>query len=301
MKLGTNSIVVNESGEVLLIQRDDSRTFAPPGGGMEAGELPPDNAARETREETGLIVHPVRLVGLTYMPWGKTGLLNFSFRCIKRGGELATSAESLQVGFYPAHKLPTPMAGFHRRRLQEAFTHAGGPPLWQTRPLTWKTQLGRIILSQGVYRWKNWQRKRRGEPAFTPAPEWRVGAFTVILNEKGEALWVKRTDYDAWNLPGGGGKTGEAPWETAVRETREETGLTTRLTDLTGVYVYENEPHALFTFTAEITDGMLTPGPEAAEFAWFAPGAEPPNAVARHVQRVADAVDDSEITQFRRQ
>ncbi|NHZ72695.1 MAG: NUDIX domain-containing protein [Aquificales bacterium] len=299
MKLGSNGIVINELGEILLIQRDDTRTFAPPGGGIEAGELPPDNAAREVREETGLIVHPVRLVGLYFMPWGKTGLLNFTFRCIQRGGELATSEESLQVGFYPIHKLPSPMVNFHRQRLKQSFSHDGGPPLWQIRRTGWGTRLGRLLLMQVVYRWKDWQRKRRGEPAFVPAPEWKIGAFTVIQNENDEVLWVKRTDYDAWNLPGGGGLQNEPPWETAVRETLEETGLIVHLTDLTGVYVYENEAHITLTFTANIQSGTLTTDPESKAFAWFAPGEEPENSFHQHTLRVADAVSDDEVAQFR--
>jgi 8-oxo-dGTP pyrophosphatase MutT (NUDIX family) len=301
MRLGTNGIVTNGMGEVLLIQRDDTRTFAPPGGGIEAGELPPDNVAREVREETGLIVMPVRLVGLYFMNWGKSGVLTFVFRCIQRGGEPTTSKESLQVGFFPANDLPASIVGFHRDRIEHGFSHNGGPPYWGFEKYGLGVQLGRLVLIHGLYRWRDWQRKRRGEPVFVPAPEWTTGAFTVIRNQKGEVLWVKRNDFDAWNLPGGGGKQKEAPWETAVRETYEETGLNVTLTDLTGVYIYENEPHAIFTFTADIKSGSLTTGPESAEFAWFMPGAEPENAFTSHVVRVADAVSDDEITQFRHQ
>ena len=100
----------------------------------------------------------------------------------------------------------------------------------------------------------------------------------MIRNEKGEVLWLKRGDVDFWNLPGGGGLLNEPPWETAVRETQEETGLTVTLTNLTGVYVYENEAHVILTFTGNIQAGTLTTGAEAEVFAWFASGEEPENA-----------------------
>ena len=299
MRLGTNGVVINELGEVLLIQRDDTRTFAPPGGGIETGELPSDNVAREVEEETGLVVTPVRLVGLDYMDWGRSSLLNFTFRCIQRGGELTTTAESLQVGFYPANKLPMPMIGLHQNRLKRSFSHDGGPPYWGVEKDGIILKLGRLLLTNGLYRWRDWQRKWRGEPLHVPAPDWKIGAFSVIGNEKSEVLWVKRSDLDAWNLPGGGGLQNEPPWETAVRETLEETSLTVHLTNLTSVTVYENEAHAIFTFTASIQSGTPTIGPEADDFAWFAPGSEPENAFSAHVQRIADAVDDIEITQFR--
>ena len=301
MRLGTNGIIINELGEVLLIQRDDTRTFAPPGGGIEAGELPTDNIVREVEEETGLKVMPVRLVGLYYMEWGRTNWLNFVFRCIQRGGGLATSPESLQVGYYPTNKLPTPMPALHKDRLEKGFTHKGGPPYWQIEREGLSLKIGRLVLTQGIYRWRNWRRKRNGEPAYIQPPEFKVGAFTVIRNENGEVLWVKRSDVDFWNLPGGGGLLNEPPWETAVRETHEETGLILTLTDLTSVHVYENEAQIAFTFTADIESDTLTTGSESEAFAWFAPGKEPENSFEQHRVRVADAVSDDEVTQFRLQ
>lgn len=298
MRLGATGIVTNEFGEVLLIQRDDTRTFAPPGGGVEAGELPSDNVVREVVEETGLKVYPVRLVGLYYLEWGNTSLLNFVFRCIQRGGALATSPESLQVGFYPMTKLPSPMPSFTKERLERGFIHKGGPAYWTHQKDGLLLRMGRLLLTKGVYPWKNWQRKRRGEPAYIPPPEFKMGAFTVIHNEDGAVLWVKRSDVDMWNLPGGGGLQNEPPWKTAVRETCEETGLTVTLTNLTSVHVYENEAHIALTFTAVIESGVLTTGPESIDFAWFLPGEEPENSFEQHRVRVAAAVSADEVTQF---
>ena len=46
MNVGTNGILVDQHGNVLLIKRNDTRTYAPPGGAVDAGELPPEAAAR---------------------------------------------------------------------------------------------------------------------------------------------------------------------------------------------------------------------------------------------------------------
>lgn len=303
MLISTNGLLVNQFNQVLLIQRNDTRTWALPGGAIDKGELPPDAAAREVREETGLIVMPVRLVGLHMLNVSPTPYLGFSFRCIQRGGEIQTSEESPQVGFVPALELPRAMAGMHRQRIERGMSHFGGPPEWYVQQPSWRIRLGRMALQRVVYPWYDFQRKRNGRPPYTPPPSWQTSAFCVIRNEAGAVLWVKRRDVDAWNLPGGLRQGAhEPPWKTAVRETREETGLKVQLTDLTGVYVYRDAtPHMVFTFTATIRGGVLTTGAETAAFDWFQLGAEPPNSVQQHLERAADAASPFDRTEFRYQ
>jgi ADP-ribose pyrophosphatase YjhB (NUDIX family) len=245
MLLSTNGIVTNEWGHVLLIRRDDTRTFAPPGGGLEAGELPTENVAREVQEETGLRVLPVRLVGLYHFAWGKTGGLCFNFRCLQRGGQLTTSAESPQVGFFAPDNLPRPMAPLHRERLQRDLFHAGGSPYWGSQKMGLGSRVGKFLLRQGVYRWRDWQRRRRGEPLYTPPPDWQLSAWTIVQNERGEVLWGRMAD-ETWQLPGGAGLPTELPWVTAVRSPHRPTGLTLQLTGLTAVYATKaHAPHGL--------------------------------------------------------
>lgn len=51
------------AGRILLIHKIDNDLWALPGGGHDAGERITDTAVREVREETGLDVEIVRLIG----------------------------------------------------------------------------------------------------------------------------------------------------------------------------------------------------------------------------------------------
>ncbi len=59
-----NVIVVNNSGEILMIRRSDNDNWALPGGAMDLGESLPAAAVRETLEETGVQVEITGLVGI---------------------------------------------------------------------------------------------------------------------------------------------------------------------------------------------------------------------------------------------
>lgn len=295
MKLFAEGIVTNHLNEALFVLRDDSRTWALPGGALEDDELPPQTVAREVEEETGIKARPVRLVALYYWPEPPDGRLLFSFRCLQEGGEVRTSSESPKVGFMPATPPPTPMLSIHRERLERALGHYGGPPYWGTHHfplyLRWASRL--------LYRYRDLRRQLRGKPVRRPPQEWEVGGFTILRNAAGEVLWIKRTDHDLWNLPGGGRREMEAPWETAVRETREETGLDVRLTDLTGIYTKPTKREIAFVFTAVVTGGSLHENSEAAAFGYYTLGEEPERAIPKQVQRMTDALSAEEETVFR--
>ena len=301
MQIGTTGIVVDQRGQVLLIRRNDTRTWAPPGGALDANELPLDGAIREVEEETGLTVLPIRLAGVYFWPMSPDGFLTFVFRCLPQSGELTSSFESPELGFVPSNKLPSPMLKISRERIEGALAHVEQRPLLIQQPFTLPERAGMFALRNIIYRYYDYKRKSAGTPSFAPPVSWTTGAFAVIQNEAGAVLWVKRTDKDVWNLPGGGSDKMEPPWKTAVRETLEETGLTITIDGLTGVYQFAGRDNLVFVFMATVQSGTLTTGFESADFGWFTSGEEPENRFESHVERVADALSPSAITQFRMQ
>lgn len=299
MRMTASSIVFNKAGELLLIQRHDIRTFDVPGGGLEPGELPTEAAVRETLEETGLHVRPLQLVGIYHWPNEPNAYLSFYFRCELLGGTIRPSEETPTVAFYPPTHLPRPILPMHRQRIRRSLSHHGAQPVMRHQPMTLTQKAGKKVLGRILFPIQRWRRRRSGQPPWPDAPTWRMGAFTLIRNPAGAVLWVKRTDQNLWNLPGGGMENEEPPWETAVRETLEETGCQVKLGALTSINSYTNEANLTFNYTAEIASGQLTTGPEAADFGWFLPGEEPANSIPQHCQRVADATTNEIV--FRKQ
>lgn len=279
MRLATNGILVNQFNQILLIQRNDTRTFAEPGGGLEQGELPTDNIAREVREETGIIAHPVRLVSLNYWALPPHGFLAFTFRCLQRGGELQTSAESPRVGFYATRSLPRPMLPVNRQRIERALNHAGGPVEWWTIPYPLFIRLGRFFLFNVIYRWYDWRRKRQGLALYQTPPDWEIVVRVVLQNEFGAVLWQQGND--GWCLPGGLVPPKTAPWDTAVTLTQQQTGYTPTLQDVSGIYVTKNNSRMVLVFTAVIHPSSTAPTGNH----WLPPNQTPAN-IPHHWQQI---------------
>lgn len=108
-----------------------------------------------------------------------------------------------------------------------------------------------------------------------------VAATVHVTDAQGRVLLIHRTDNDLWALPGGALELGEYLAETAVRETREETGLTVEVTDIVGLYTnphhvveFDNgEVRQQFSicFRARPIGGTLTPSDESSEVCWVDP------------------------------
>lgn len=134
---GVNAIVFNDAGEVLLQQTLDGKWFTP-GGAMDPHEQPADACVREVLEESGLIVQPLRLVGIfteapvTYPNGDVVQYVAIAFACRVIGGKLKVGDdESLDMRFFAPDQLP-PLREDQRQRLEQAiagnagvFQHAG--------------------------------------------------------------------------------------------------------------------------------------------------------------------------------
>ena len=293
MNVGTNGIVVDQYGNVLLIKRNDTRTFAPPGGALDANELPPDGAAREVREETGLIVLPVRLVAVSYLALSPFGHLSFSFRCLLRGGEIATSDESPSVGFYKTTPLPRRISSFHRDRIESGLTHADERPLFFQHRLSTFNKAARFILQNVVYRWLDLKRKLKRQPPYQPPPQWKVATYLLYANKNGQYLWHRPNDNAPWQLPGGVVTKLQSPWDTAVQLAQQQTGHTLQPQQLSDVYLGPEGNQLSLVFMANAQQSVAN-----AAIGWFAPGQEPAESHPNHRQMAATATLTSQPTQF---
>jgi 8-oxo-dGTP pyrophosphatase MutT (NUDIX family) len=125
----------------------------------------------------------------------------------------------------------------------------------------------------------------------------RVGAAAFIADAEGRVLLVKHTYGKLnWELPGGAGEVGESPVETAVREVKEETGLTVVAQQMTGCYYTPENEMLHFVFQCERFEEDALPCPDRAEISEC--GFWPVNALPRPisdwtVQRIQDAVEGS--------
>lgn len=62
-----------------------------------------------------------------------------------------------------------------------------------------------------------------------------VGATTLVFNDKNELLLNLRTDTNTWGIPGGSMELNETNEETAIRELKEETGISADKLELVSV------------------------------------------------------------------
>ncbi|MFD4571567.1 NUDIX domain-containing protein [Streptomyces sp. NPDC058417] len=123
-----SAVVTDEAGRVLLQRRVDNGTWALPGGALHIGESLPECAVRETREETGIDVEVVGIVGTYSNPRHVFAYddgevrQEFSICFLARpvGGELAVSDESTDVRWFdPADVDELPMVAGVRKRVND--------------------------------------------------------------------------------------------------------------------------------------------------------------------------------------
>src|SRR5437660_7857680 len=96
-----------------------------------------------------------------------------------------------------------------------------------------------------------------------------IGAFGIIVDEQRRVLLCHRRDVDLWNLPGGGVEIGEMPWQTVVREVKEEVGLDVVVRRLAGIYIHPTRSNIAFSFVCEIVGGKPETSDEADAIKYF--------------------------------
>ena len=102
-RAGSRAVIIQD-GKILLSHETKSGWWLVPGGGMEEGETPEDCCIRETEEETGFIVKPLR--------------------------QFLTLKEYYEEYLYVSHYFICEIAGTGRMRLTDAEKRRGLEPQW---------------------------------------------------------------------------------------------------------------------------------------------------------------------------
>jgi mutator protein MutT len=115
LQVRTSGYILNEAKQILLCRRADVMMWDVPGGAVELGETPAEALVREVAEETGLQVHPTKLLGVyagpgwewTYPNGDQVEIINIFFACDIAEGSLGKAhSELLKIEFFPLDKLP---------------------------------------------------------------------------------------------------------------------------------------------------------------------------------------------------
>lgn len=74
------------------------------------------------------------------------------------------------------------------------------------------------------------------DPAAPAANSIVVAASAFVQDDAGRILMIQRSDNGLWAIPGGAQDVGESVVSTAIREVREETGISIEVAGLVGIY-----------------------------------------------------------------
>ena len=136
--VATTVFVQDEAGRILLIRRSDNGLWALPGGGLELGETVNECAVRETREEAGIDIAVIGLVGIYSNPAHVIAYSDGEVRqqfsiCLRGrplGGSLQPSSESTEVRWVAQSALDNlPIHSTMLERLDRGFAHDAEPYL----------------------------------------------------------------------------------------------------------------------------------------------------------------------------
>jgi ADP-ribose pyrophosphatase YjhB (NUDIX family) len=122
-----------------------------------------------------------------------------------------------------------------------------------------------------------------------PVYENPVPASAIVVVDKNTDLLLVKRNVDPkkgyWSLPGGFMELSETPGSSALRELREETGLTATLDVLLGLKAHKSERYGTVLIAGYlVTDysGDLIAGDDAEAVAFFQPGNLPEIAFSSH-------------------
>lgn len=297
--VSSTACVADDEGRVLWQRRRDFDCWGLPGGILELDESLPECAVREVREETGLDVEPVRLLGLysspdydvTYPNGDRAQMVSPCLQCRVTGGSLSRSNDET-TDLVWLDEIPGTFV-WYRHMIEDFQAH-----------LPFATyDRGAAGEARGGEPYFKYIRRAIGQAEVIFA-----GSSATVLNDDNQLLLQRRSDTGRWGLPAGGMELGERLDQTAITEVREETGLVVEALRLAGVYsgpdFHVTYPHGdrvkyiAASFVCRPVGGELqADGNESLEVGWFELDALP-DMDYRHRLRIADALAGREEAVF---
>jgi ADP-ribose pyrophosphatase YjhB (NUDIX family) len=136
----TAGAVVVRDGKVLLAKRaiePHKGAWDIPGGFLHHGEHPEEGIVRELREETGLEIRPVRLIGIYIDVYGDEGptddpdaILNIYYEAEIISGDPAPTDDVAELAWFPPDGLPGTYAFAHTGQVLEDWRR--GRDAWRS-------------------------------------------------------------------------------------------------------------------------------------------------------------------------
>ena len=131
IRLGCSAVIFDQAREkVLLTRRADNGLWCLPSGGMDSGESVEETIIREVREETGLTVRVLRLVGVysdpdwlvVYDEQNAVQIVALNFETEITAGAAGLSDETSDWGYFSLEEVgELDMLLNHEIRIRDAF------------------------------------------------------------------------------------------------------------------------------------------------------------------------------------
>jgi len=128
-QLTVEAVILNPAGQVLLVRQGETRRrWELPGGHVKKRESLVEGLEREVREETGLCVEALRVLGIFYIR--KENVHDFVLVCRvvgRRTRPRANEPEISACGYFAIDALPEPIRPFTVNRIRDAIARTTHP------------------------------------------------------------------------------------------------------------------------------------------------------------------------------
>lgn len=212
-KLQIAIIIARYRGQWVFSRRKGRSSWEFPGGHREEGETIEEAARRELWEETGIRYAQLQRVG-NYQLGHNFGTLFFAE--VEATGSVPKSSEIEEV--------------LYSETLPEEFAYTNLPAFYEHVQywLSLRSATGELWDVYNRDRQKTGRVHRRGEPL--PPGDFHLVVHIWVRDKDGKYLLTKRSPNkgfpNLWEAPGGSALVGDDSLTAALREAREETGLT---------------------------------------------------------------------------